>query len=420
MCAGQQEKMNCDRKRVLLFAEAVTLAHVARPLALAEGLDAGRYDIAMACSSRYHHFFKDKSWQLTPLQSIGSQQFLRALSRGSPVYDTQTLRQYVKDDIEIIRKINPDVIVGDFRLSLSVSARIVGIPYITITNAYWSPYYTGSEFPLPVLPMTKALPLGLAEAIFRFTLPLALILHCAPMNRVRRENGLASLGSELQRIYTDADYVLFADMPELFPTARRPAGHQYLGPILWSPPVPKPVWWDHLPTDKPIIYLTLGSSGQAGILPAILDVLSKLPVTVIAATVEDYARPMPRNVYSASYLPGTEAARLSRLVICNGGSPTSSQALAAGVPVLGIASNADQFLNMEALARAGVGRVLRADRLGGNAIEAAVKTLLFGPEFSANAGAIAEKIKNYNAFKRFSDFMEELTAGPSCGESLPP
>jgi UDP:flavonoid glycosyltransferase YjiC (YdhE family) len=397
-----------DRKRLLFFAEAVTLAHVARPFALAESLDADRYDITMACASRYHHFFEGKPWQLLPLHSISSRQFLRALSRGSPVYSTETLRQYVKDDLEIIKKIDPDVIVGDFRLSLSVSARIVGIPYITITNAYWSPYYTGSGFPLPVLPMTKILPLELADAVFRLTLPLALMLHCTPMNRVRRENGMASLGSTLQRIYTDADYVLFADLPELFPTAGLPAEHQYLGPILWSPPVAKPPWWEHLPTDKPMIYLTLGSSGQAGFLPMVLDVLRELPVTVIAATVEAYPGPIPMNAYLANYLPGTEAALRSQIVICNGGSPTSSQALAAGVPVLGIASNADQFLNMEALVRAGAGVVLRADRLNSLAIEEAVKRLLFSPEFSFNARAVAAKIKKHNTFNRLDTVLDGL------------
>lgn len=397
-----------NRKRVLFFAEAVTLAHVARPLALAESLDAGHYDIALACASRYHHFFQGKPWQHIPLQSISSEQFLRALSRGSPVYSTQTLRQYVKDDLEIIKKIDPDVIVGDFRLSLSVSARIVGIPYITITNAYWSPHYTGSAFPLPVLPMTKILPLKLADAVFRLTLPLALMLHCAPLNCVRRENGMASLGATLQRIYTDADYVLFADMPELFPTSGLPAEHQYLGPILWSPPVAKPTWWEHLPTDRPLIYMTLGSSGQARFLPMLLDVLGELPVTVIAATVEAYPGSIPRNACLANYLPGTEAALRSRMVICNGGSPTSSQALAAGVPVLGIASNADQFLNMDALVRAGAGVVLRADRLNGFAIEEAVKKLLFCPEFSVNTYAVAAKIKKYNPFNRFATLLDGL------------
>ena len=397
-----------NRKRVLFFAEAVTLAHVARPLVLAESLNADHYEIVMASAPRYRDFYMGKPWQTIPLESISSQQFLHSISRGSPVYNTRTLRRYVKNDLEIIEKANPDVIVGDFRLSLSVSARIVEIPYITITNAYWSSYYTGSRFPLPVLPMTKILPLALAEAVFRLTLPLAFMLHCAPLNRVRRENGMASLGAELRRIYTDADYVLFADIPELFPTANLPAEHQYLGPILWSAPVAKPAWWNHLPTHNPLIYLTLGSSGQARLLPIVLDALGKLPVTVIAATVETYMGPIPMNAYLTNYLPGADATMLVRMVICNGGSPTSLQALAAGVPVLGIASNADQFLNMEALTRAGTGMVMRADRVNSRAIGEAVEKILFSQEFSSNAIEVAGKIKNYNAPQRFARFMEEL------------
>src|SRR5687768_3759645 len=130
-----------ERKRILFFAEAVTLAHVARPIALAEGLDGARYEIFMASASRSHRFFANKPWQILSISSISSEQFLQALAQGSPVYSEETLRGYIKNDVELIKKINPDIIVGDFRLSLSVSARLVGIPYITITNAYWSPYY---------------------------------------------------------------------------------------------------------------------------------------------------------------------------------------------------------------------------------------------------------------------------------------
>ena len=52
------------------------------------------------------------------------------------------------------------------------------------------------------------------------------------------------------------------------------------------------------------------------------------------------------HVHVTDYLPGDIVARHSRLVVCNGGSPTSHQALLAGVPVLGIPDNLDQVLNM--------------------------------------------------------------------------
>lgn len=395
--------------RILFFAEAVTLAHVARPIVLASALDADRFEVVLACNTRYQQFLERMPWQTLPLHSIDGQRFLRALERGSPVYDVQTLRGYVREDIELIEQVNPDVIVGDFRLSLSVSARLAKVPYVTITNAYWSPHYTRRCFPLPVLPMTKILPIPVAAALFRLAQPLAFSFHSMPLNRVRREHGLPSLGSDLTHIYTDADYVLYADVPELLPTANLPANHKYLGPILWSPPVANPEWWDNLPTHKPIIYVTFGSSGQTRLLPLVLQALADLPVTVIAAAIgAPLAQPAPTNAYVADYLPGVEAAKRSSLVICNGGSLVCQQALAAGVPVLGIANNMDQFMNIASVVDAGAGIMMRADRARAGTIQEAVTRLMSTADFKASAQEMAITLARYDAQRRFAELIANL------------
>ena len=394
-------------KRILFVAEAVTLAHVARLIVLAQGLDRDRYDVFMACHARYQRFFVDEPWQTLPLDSISSQQFLRALASGSPVYDAATLRRYVTEDLALIERVQPDLIVGDFRLSLSVSARLAGIPYATVTNAYWSPHYQMRRFPLPVLPLTRFLPLPVASQVFSLAQPFTFRLHCQPLNCVRKENGLPGLGSDLRRVYTDADHVLYADVPQMFPIDPLPAHHHYLGPILWSPPVALPDWWHHLPTDKPIIYLTLGSSGAASLLPTVLQSLADLSVTVIASTAgANLPGPPPSNACVADYLPGTEAASRAQLVVCNGGSLTSQQALAAGVPVLGIASNMDQFMNMEAVVKAGAGVMLRADRLDSKSIQAAVKNALDLPAFrqrSAELRLVVGELEAASVFAQLTD-----------------
>lgn len=397
-------------KRILFFTEAVTLAHLARPVALAKSLDSARYAVAMAYDARYRRFLEQEPLSTLPLHSITTQQFLRALASGRPVYHTATLRRYVREDLELIEQFKPDVIVGDFRLSLSISARLVGIPYVTITNAYWSQYYLFKAFPLPVLPMTRFLPLPWAKTLFRLAQPWAFVLHTRPLNRVRRENGLFSLGADLRRIYGDADYILYADVPALFPTETLPSNHDYLGPILWSPQLPRPAWWDELPTDKPIIYLTLGSSGQASLLPMVLLAVSNLPVTVILATAgAAVPATLPQNVYGADFIPGSEAAARAALVICNGGSPTSQQALAAGVPVLGIASNMDQFMNMEALARAGVACNLRSDRLKPVPLRELAVNMLADTALRRNVANLAQVFSAWDASHRFTTFMDRIT-----------
>lgn len=395
-------------QRVLFFAEAVTLAHVARPIVLANSLDPNRYEAVVACSPRYQRFLDPQPWRSVALQSIASQQFTDALAKGSPVYDTSTLRGYVRDDLKIIEAIKPDLVVGDFRISLSVSCRLAGVPYAAVSNTYWSPYLTGpAKFPLPVLPMTRFLPIPVARALFNIARPLAFAMHCQPMNRVRQENGMASLGTDLRRVYTDADHVLYADSPGLFATSLLPPNHRILGPILWSPPLAVPAWWNSLSPDRPAVYVTLGSSGQSTTLQKVLDQLSELPLTVMASTAgADLPQRRPANIYLSDYLPGTEAAARSRLVICNGGSPTSQQAFAAGVPVLGIAGNMDQFLNMAAVVSAGAGLVLRSDRLRPTEIRHAVQHVLNDPRYAAAAAKLGQA-SGFDAGQRFRAWVDE-------------
>lgn len=394
-------------KRILFFAEAVTLAHLARPIALARGLAGSPYEPFIACDARYDHFLQKEAANPLPLASISSAQFLQALATGSPVYDLPTLRRYVRDDLALIDRIGPDLIVGDFRLSLSVSARLAKIPYAAITNAYWSPHYRLDTVPLPVLPMTRFLPVPLAHRLFNLACPLAFALHSRPLNRLRVENGLEPLGHDLRRVYTDADFTLYADDPTLFPIPALPERHRFLGPVLWSPSVPVPAAWSDIDTRRPTVYLTMGSSGDARVANTLYQALGGLDVNLIAATAgATLAGPHPPNVYPSDYVPGEAAAARSQLVVCNGGSPTSQQALAAGVPVLGIAGNMDQFLNMQGLVASGVGTLLRADRLGQARVRETVRRMLVDTRLQQKAKTHA--LSGDLAPTSFIDFIETL------------
>lgn len=122
----------------------------------------------------------------------------------------------------------------------------------------------------------------------------------------------------------------------------------------------------------------------------VLNGLADLPVTVIAATADrSDLDNIPANAYVADYPPGEAAAARSDVVICNGGSLTTQQALVAGVPVLGIASNLDQHLNMQAIEAAGAGLLLRTERLKARSVSAAVRQLLDRPGYRQSAQELA-------------------------------
>ena len=406
-----------SRRRALFFSEAVTLAHAARPVVLARALHEAGYEVHLAWSPRYKDLFGSLPFSVRTISSLSSEQFLARLARGAPLYDAATLRDYVREDLDAIRAVSPDVIVGDFRLSLAVSARVARIPYLAICNAYWSPY-ARQRFPLPDLPMTRVLGVPLATAVFRMARPLAFASHTRPLNRVRREYGLPSLGFDLRRTYTEADHTLYADVPELVPTFDLPDHHHYLGPVLWSPEGRTPEWWGTWPAERPNVYVTLGSSGRSDLLDVVLRALADLPVNVLVATAGRVdATAVPENALVSDYLPGEDAARIARLVICNGGSPTTQQALAAGVPILGLPSNLDQYLNMGAVRRTGAGEFLRAGSVDQAALRSTVAIVLERSDYLAAAVALSQTFARYDAPSRFVSFVDEavLPIRPTSG-----
>jgi UDP:flavonoid glycosyltransferase YjiC (YdhE family) len=398
------------RQRILFFAEAVTLAHVSRPLVLASGLDPERYEVHFACADGYDLFLKDTGFTRWSIDTIPAEQFLNALASGSRLYDYETLSHYLEDDLRIIDAVSPDLVVGDFRLTLAVSAPLRQVPYAAISNAHWSPYAL-SGFPLPEHPMASILGVKLANVLFQLARPAVFAYHGIPINKLRRRHGLTALG-DLRQIYTWGDYSLYADIPSLIPTSEDlPGTHRYIGPILWSPDVALPAWWNEIARGEPLVYVTLGSSGKSDLLPVVVKALEKLPVTAMVATAGRLKLDeLPANVYASEFLPGLEAARRADLVICSGGSATAYQALAEGVPVLGIAANMDQYLTMSAIEKNGAGKLLRAGKTDAKKLVGLIDALLQGEEYRRSANRLAKEIQRYDAAQRFNEVVAEITS----------
>ena len=399
--------------RVLFFAEAVTLAHVARPVTLAHALDPQHFDVHLAHHPRYRELLGALELTEHEIHSIPPQQFIQALADGKPLYNYATLRDYVEEDLRLLARVQPDIVVGDFRLSLAVSTRITGVPYVALSNAYWSPFCQ-QRYTVPELPMTRVLGPTVGQLLFSLARPCVFALHCLPMNRLRRSYGLPGLGFDLRAVYTHADYTLYADIPELYCMRNLPRSHRFIGPVVWSPQFTEPTWWQDLPQGKPIVYVTLGSSGQTSLLPELIAALGQLDVTALVSTAgSPLPVAVPANVFVAGYLPGEQVVKLASLVICNGGSPTTHQALVEGVPVIGVAGNLDQYLNMAAIERTGAGRVLRAGTCRARDLVEVVSQMLADGSVRECAKALAVRLAQYDCVTEFTNVINEISSGRS-------
>ena len=360
--------------RVLFIGEGATLAHAARPLALAAALPKHRYEVFLATPARYHAW-ASRGVQVLPLNAQSPEGFARRLSRGLPIFSRRRLETYFDEDLALIGEVKPDVVVGDLRLSLAASARKAGVPYVSISNACWSP-----DRPLrpvrPVVDRFRGWPQPLAEAVFRLLITSVLRWQATPVDQLLAAHGLEPLGKDIRRAFTEADATLYADIPALFPDIPESPRRRFLGPVIWEPPLEAPSWWDRLPENRPLAYVTLGSSGDSQLPGAITGWLTGMGYAVILATAgRADLHGDDETVFVADYVPGYAACERADLVVCNGGSPTSSQALMKGRPVLGICSNMDQFLNMRAVQGRKAGLSLRADTVRRGPFEAAVNRL---------------------------------------------
>lgn len=397
------------RRRILFVVENITLAQVMRLRVLAAGLDPERYEVHFASSEFEPVLFECTSFQHWPIYTIDREVALRALAKGDRLYETRTLERYVEDELRLFEQVRPDVVIGDFRLSLAVSAPFAKLPCASLINAYWSPYGVRDGFPVPDHPIVRLVGVARAERYFPQAMPRVFAHFAAPINALRKRFGLSEFESLLHALCF-GDLVLYPDLPELCPTEGAPSSHVYLGGVQWAPRVAMPDVPDLSSSDdRPLVYVTLGSSGDLAALPAVLSGLDGLPLRALLSTAGRMnVANLPSNVSAAPLLPGDVLCRRARFVITNGGSSTGYQALAAGTPVLGIPSNLDQYLAMAAIVKGGAGVQLRSGGLRPEHVRAAAVRLLDARAETASAARWAGAFAEVDCHARFEAALSTL------------
>jgi UDP:flavonoid glycosyltransferase YjiC (YdhE family) len=393
------------RKRILFVSESITLAQIVRLATLARALDRDRYDLHFAATDFPDHV--DVPFTRWQLWGLSAQAARDRLSAGKRLYTPGVIRRYVASDVEVIEAARPDLVVGDLRWSLAVSAPKLQVPLASLINAYWSPHARRDGFPLPDHPVVRWLGEEMAARYFPKALPWMFRYFAAPVNRARRKAGLAEVG-DLLDVLCFGDFTLYADPPVMVPMASLPTGHHFLGAIPWSAPGPALGGWGQDPARLPV-YVTMGSSGPDQVVPVILRGLVSLPVDVLLATAGRPApEPLPAHVHALPFVDGQAACARARLVIHNGGSSTGYQALCAGTPVLGIPSNLDQYLASERIDAQGAGLSLRSGGLTADAVTQAVRRLLDDGSFAEGARRLSTEFRVHDARENFRRFVADV------------
>lgn len=405
-----------EKLKILFMAESITLSHVVRPAQLALSLPESLYEVHFATSEDYKELHSPKNAQFHKIHCMNSKEFQKRLDRGSSVFDFNLLEKQMQEDLELLSQIRPDIVVGDFRPSLSVSARLHGVPYMGIVNAYWS-QLNQKNMPLPdILPfrlMGKSLATNFFEINRSFLLPSILKQHAKPLNKLRTKYGLTPL-QKINECYLDADFVLFADALEVVsPDETFKSPFACLGPLVGTFDFPLPSWWNQIQLDHPLVYLNLGSSGNQKLIPQLIEELTKDPIQLIVGYTGDGSQtvktlPNGAKIFFAGILPGNLVCERADVIINNGGSGGGYQALMAGKPFIGITKNLDQMLNMYFMKRHSFVREFMNWGCSPKEIRSAVNYFLTNDLEKKKALELKNLINRYDYKKSFQLACEQI------------
>jgi MGT family glycosyltransferase len=397
-----------------MFCDGGFLAHVTRTFEVGRALrgDFG-HRVVFCCDGPYAHIPRDAGFEVVPVYTVDRETTMRLARRAGPCslsWWREACARSVRSDLDAIQSLEPDVVVGDMRWSLATSARAHGVPYVAIANACWT-----SQFAEPI-----ALPEGhftatiLGERVARWAFPKllkwTLEYYALGYSPLRRHHGLSPLRSLHDAI--EGDVTLLPDLPEFMPVVRdAPPTFRYTGPLLWNASLELPPWFEKLDPNRPTLYFTMGSTGDARFFDEAVRVFgeSEFQVLITTGGLAEVATPSP-NVFTAKYAPGEALMCVSDVVVSHGGNGTVYQALSCGVPIIGFPTIFDQEVNMQRVTALGAGVQMCRSEYRAAALRAAVQSIVSDGRYRERCGQLAARISHFDGRRRAALHIHDFLA----------
>src|SRR5262245_40725693 len=328
--------MRGDKPFVLFLPACEGVGHAGRMLLVAEALreqfdgiiefggDGPSGRLFSDAGFRFHEI--GSGFSLNNLGSlIAKRPFVRPVAAFRGLVDSY--RRIIERDVELYRRLTPDLLVWDGRFIVPVSAELAGLPFVSVLWTYLTPYST-VRWPLPrTAPHVGILarsPTKVREglaALFQRKLFPGLLLKF--FNALRVKCRLAPRRS-VSELFEGLQPAILPEPEALAPTKDLPKKFHHVGFLVLQPQMDLPGWLKDM---QDIVYITMGTSGNPGIFRPLIEAFAGRPAQPVVITTGDLIdagslAPLPENVHVHRFLPGLEVAKRARLMICQGAPAT--------------------------------------------------------------------------------------------------
>ncbi|MCB0392767.1 MAG: hypothetical protein KDD58_15865 [Bdellovibrionales bacterium] len=393
--------------KILFFAEAVTSAHLFRPFWFAEKLANEGYEVHLATTQTHSLLSNNSSVNIHYLHGgLSSEVFLNSIRKGQIPFNKNVIAHNLKQDFGLIEQIKPDVVIDDFRLSLSIASEKLKLPHLTINNITWSPYFESDPQIVPDIDVVQKFGVKMGGFLFKNLKSIFEKKILDPFNKIRKIEKLSAIDS-IFKLYTSGAKVGYLDLIQFASGIDLPENHRFLGPLLFSFPSPLPEWWEKIDKTKPLVYVSLGSSGRSDLLPEIIRAFELTKYQVIVSTSGKKLNINPtKNIYLTSYIPDDKVLPYCQLYVGNGGSGGAQQALAANVPMLFLPDNYDQWLYSTMLEKLDLARILRPSLYREKCFLSEVEDLIYNNQNQKYRKMISKEMKLANPVENLKLFLD--------------
>ena len=355
------------------------LAETGRAVIIAKRyIELGGQAIFFSHGGKYEYLAKEIGCKVVQVKPIYTDQFIDHLWKCSRMEDfsvpfTKTeLLEHVEAEIDAYNNAGVKLILTTNNFPCCISARAARIPLISVTPRVLGEF---TKFPDDAeFFFTRFIPNSLKLKILNWYAP-RIKMWIRPFNQIVKKYPHAKRIRQTSDL-NKGDYTFYTDFLEILPLEKSdiPDYEYYIGPIFLDELFTKAFSEKSLTKEKneinkhlqrsgKSILLSLGSSGTKELFLNILETLNDTDYNVIAVYTsifqDDEIPKFNDNILLKKFVPSMKIVNQSvDLAIIHGGQGTVYTAAYSEKPVIGFPMQFEQHLNLEILARYGMGIIL--------------------------------------------------------------
>jgi UDP:flavonoid glycosyltransferase YjiC (YdhE family) len=377
-------------------------------VAIADKLRDKGHTIHFACSGKYDDYIREAGYTVHALIDIDYDRYKHYIGRSRLDYHSdESIAEFVKQELEIFKKLKPDVVVSLNRPTLKLSCFRAEIPLVTVSNTPLTRYYDGQKaipeshalYKLSVLP-------GVGELMHKFVPTIENRLFKVWSKRYARyadHNKINGLTINSFKDLFEGELTLLMDASELVPTTKLPEHVKMVGPIIHELEGRLPEWINRFDGSKPTLFVSMGTSGA--LFSRVLEYLSEMysgsnEYQIVATTAGMHQFPeivVGKNFYLTDYVPSRRIAQANcKTMISHGGRGSMYSALQCGVPLLGIPHQGEQEWNMDMITSKKIGVKVSAKKLSRETLQDGLEQIYASSEIGENAKRFKSYLQNYD------------------------